>query len=627
MKKNIRELEKLIERHKELYYLGQAEITDHEFDELEEELRLLSPESAILKSVGIKQRSDNKVKHEQKMLSLAKTYKIDELESWMDSREIISMYKIDGMSCSLIYEEGELVMAKTRGDGSFGENITAKALEIKSIPKRISEKTKIEVRGEIYCEERNFFELSDEMVSLGLEKPTSQRNIVAGLISRKDYLQLSGKLTFKAFELLGKESIETEVEKVKFLQKEGFDTLEYTLHKNKKSIEKTIEEAKEFMAEGEFLIDGIVFSFNDQRWHRELGETAHHPRYKMAFKFQGEAKDTNIREIIWGVSRNGILTPVANVEPVELSGANISRVTLHNFGLVKQFNLKSGDRIKIVRSGEVIPKFLELVDDSENEFSFPENCPSCGEEVSVIDIRLVCVNKKCPAIIKESILNYIQKIGIDDLSSKRLDELIKARLVLKISDLYKIKMDDLLALDKVKEKLATKLIAAIEKSKSVDLITFLSALGISGGAYNKCEKVVFAGYDSLEKIKELSPEKLRAIDGFAEKSSVDFFESLSAKFELINELEQVGFSFEEVVKNETALTDKKICITGSLSEKRSVIEGKIRDASGIVVSSVTKNTDILVTNDQTSGSSKLKKAQSLGIEILTEEELIKLTSS
>ncbi|PIK14300.1 NAD-dependent DNA ligase LigA [Halobacteriovorax sp. JY17] len=627
MKKNIRELEELIEHHKELYYLGRAEITDLEFDELEEELRLLSPESAILKTVGIKQRSDNKVKHEQKMLSLAKTYKIDELESWMDSREIISMYKIDGMSCSLIYEEGELVMAKTRGDGSFGENITAKALEIKSIPKMISEKANIEVRGEIYCEERSFFELSDEMVSLGLEKPTSQRNIVAGLISRKDYLQLSGKLTFKAFELLGKESIETEVEKVKFLQKEGFDTLEYTLHKNKKSIEKTIEEAKEFMAEGEFLIDGIVFSFNDQRWHRELGETAHHPRYKMAFKFQGEAKDTNIREIIWGVSRNGILTPVANVEPVELSGANISRVTLHNFGLVKQFNLKSGDRIKIVRSGEVIPKFLELVDDSGNEFSFPENCPSCGEEVRIIDIRLVCVNKKCPAIIKESILNYIQKIGIDDLSSKRLDELIKARLVLKISDLYKIKMDDLLTLDKVKEKLATKLIAAIEKSKSVDLITFLSALGISGGAYNKCEKVVFAGYDSLEKIKELSPEKLRVIDGFAEKSSVDFFESLSAKFELINELEQVGFSFEEVVKNETALTDKKICITGSLSEKRSVIEGKIRDASGIVVSSVTKNTDILVTNDQTSGSSKLKKAQSLGIEILTEEELIKLTSS
>ena len=188
-------------------------------------------------------------------------------------------------------------------------------------------------------------------------------------------------------------------------------------------------------------------------------------------------------------------------------------------------------------------------------------------------------------------------------------------------------MNMLLSLDKVKEKLATKLLAAIEKSKSVDLITFLSSLGISGGAYNKCEKVVFAGYDNLEKVKKLSPEKLMNIDGFAEKSSVDFFNSLSEKFSLIEELEKVGFTFEEIIKNETKLTDKKVCITGSLSEKRSVIEAKIRDASGVVVSSVTKNTDILVTNDQTSGSSKLKKAQALGIDILTEAELIDLTSS
>lgn len=627
MKERINELERLIEHHKNLYYEGKTEIADHEYDKLEDELRELNPGSPILKMVGSVVKSENKVKHDEKMLSLAKTYKAEELESWMDGREAISMYKIDGMSCSLVYENGNLIIAKTRGDGTIGENITSKAIWISSIPNRISTLDKIEVRGEIYCDEENFFSLSDEMVSLGLEKPTSQRNIVAGIISRKDHLQLSKKLTFKAFELLGVKSISTEIDKIKYLEKEGFETLEYTLHKNKSSISQTIDEAKEFMSEGNFLIDGIVFSFNDQKWHRELGETAHHPRYKMAFKFQGESKQTKIKEILWQVSRNGILTPVANVEPVELSGAKISRVTLHNFGLVKQFELKEDDVIEIVRSGEVIPKFLSVIESSCVEFSYPTSCPSCGEKVSEIDIRLVCNNSACPAIVKESILNFIQKIGIDDLSSKRLDELIKVKMVTKISDLYRLNMEMLLSLDKVKEKLATKLLKSIEKSKSVDLITFLSSLGINGGAYNKCEKVVFAGYDSLEKIKKLSPEKLVAIDGFAEKSSLDFYNSLKEKFIIIEELEHFGFSFEEVVKVESEVTDKKICITGSLSEKRSVIEGKIRDASGVVVSSVSKNTDILVTNDQASGSSKLKKAKDLGILIITEEELINMISS
>ncbi len=627
MKNRIQELEELIEHHKVLYYQGQTEIQDHEYDKLEDELRELCPESPILKIVGSLVKSEKKVKHDEKMLSLAKTYKLEELESWMSGKEAISMYKIDGMSCSLIYENGHLILAKTRGDGSYGENITSKALWINSIVKNISEKERIEVRGEIFCDEENFFKLSDEMISLGLEKPTSQRNIVAGLISRKDHLQLSRKLTFKAFELIGKEEITTEVEKMSFLKKEGFETLEYTLHKNASSLVSTIDDAKEFMSAGDYLIDGIVFSFNDQKWHRELGETAHHPRYKMAFKFQGESKNTKIKSILWQVSRNGILTPVANVEPVELSGAKISRVTLHNFGLVNQFELKSGDEIEIIRSGEVIPKFLSVIKSSDKKFTYPEKCPSCECEVKKVDIRLICTNQECPAIVKESILNYIQKIGIDDLSSKRLEELIKAKLILKISDLYKLDMEKLLSLDKVKEKLATKLLNAIEGSKSVDLITFLSALGISGGAYNKCEKVVFAGYDNLDKIRKLNAEKLQAIDGFAEKSSVDFFESLKSKFDLIDELEKEGFTFEELVKNETKITDKKICITGSLSEKRSVIESKIRDASGIVVSSVTKNTDILVTNDQTSGSSKLKKAQSLGILIITEKELIDMTNS
>jgi len=624
--KNIEELEKLIEHHKVLYYQGKAEIEDHEFDKLEEQLRSLKPDSSILQAIGSIVKNEDKVKHDHKMLSLSKTYKLDELISWMEERPVLSMYKIDGMSCSLIYENGNLILAKTRGDGTFGENITQKALWINSIPNKIESSNKIEIRGEIFCEEANFFHLSDEMISLGLDKPTSQRNIVAGLISRKDHLELTRNLTFKAFELITDENLETEEGKVKKLNSYGFKTLEYTIHKKKNTIEEVIEVAKEFMSEGDFLIDGIVFSYNDLKWHRELGETAHHPRYKMAFKFQGESKPTKIIEIIWGVSRNGILTPVANVEPVEISGATISRVTLHNYGLVRQYELKSGDTIEIIRSGEVIPKFLSVIAESENEFLVPKNCPSCDNKVEIEDIRLVCKNKKCPAIVKEGILNFIQKIGIDDLSGKRLEELIKAEFVSGIEDLYSLKEEQLLSLDKVKEKLATKLLATIEKSKNVDLTTFIASLGISGGAYNKCEKVIFAGFNTLNKLKTLTAEQLMEVDGFAEKSATDFVNSLKSKNELIQKLEKHGFSFEEQKKIESKISGKKICITGSLSEKRSVIESKIREAGGVVVNSVSKNTDILLTNDQSSGSSKLKKAQALEITIVTEQELMDLVS-
>ena len=622
--KRIKELEKEIEKHKVLYYQGRAEVADHEYDKLEDELKRISPNSSILQVVGSIVKSADKVRHDQKMLSLGKTYNFDELITWMEDRHVLSMYKIDGMSCSLIYENGSLVMAKTRGDGTHGENITQKALWINTIPNSISIKERIEVRGEIYSEETNFFHLSDEMVAMGLDKPTSQRNIVAGIISRKDHLELSRYLTFKSFELISELNLKTESEKIQQLEKLGFSTLDYEIHTNSKSIERTIEEAKEFMSSGEFLIDGIVFSYNDLKWHRELGETAHHPRYKMAFKFQGESKQTQIEDIIWGVSRNGILTPVANVSPVDLSGATISRVTLHNYGLVKQFELKKGDTIEIIRSGEVIPKFLSVINESEEEFTVPKTCPSCNKEIFKEDIRLLCKNKECPAVVKEGILNFIQKIGIDDLSSKRLDELINKKLVSNISDLYKISYEQLILLDKVKEKLATKLLDAIEKSKSVDLITFLSSLGIHGGAYNKCEKVVFAGYDSLEKIRNISIEKLQEIDSFAEKSSTEFYNSIHKKMNLINELESAGFKFEVMEIKDTPIANKKVCITGSLSEKRSNIESSIRDAGGVVVSSVSKNTDYLLTNDKTSGSSKLKKAQTLGLLIISEEELKEL---
>ena len=629
-KEKIQKLESKIILNKNLYYQGKPEISDFEYDRLEEELKELDPENHTLKIVGTTIFSTEKVEHSKKMLSLNKTYKQNEIDSWRNNEEVISTFKIDGSSCSIIYENGNIQIAKTRGDGRFGENITNKALFINHIPKRLDKNISLEVRGEVYCDESNFLLISDEMEKRGLEKPSSQRNIVAGILGRKENIDLSKFLSFSAFELYTNElSIKSEAEKFIVLKQLGFETPEYYLNKSRKDIEDRVNETQEFMATGSYLIDGIVFSYNNLDLHKELGETAHHPRYKLAFKFQGDTKDTKIKNISWQVSRNGYLTPVANVEPVELSGAKVSRVTLHNFGIVRHNKLKEGDIIHIVRSGEVIPKFLSVTESSPSTFSYPETCPSCNQKTIIDDIRLKCVNILCPAKLKDILLNYIQKIGIENLSSKRLDEVIKSGYVKDIPSLYKLKEEDLLSLDKVKEKLAKKIIQSITDSKNIDLITFLSALGITGGAYNKCEKIVLNGFDSIEKIMNMRHSELEMIESFAEKSASDFLNSLQAKKEVVNELLDLGVNpkYKKVTSSISTLNNEKFCITGTLSMKRSELQKLVKENGGQVQSSVNKETNYLITNDTSSTSSKFKKAQELKIKIINEDSFLSMINN
>ncbi len=620
----IQKLEAELIKHKALYYQGRPEISDAAYDKIEDELRSLDPKNPTLLIVGTTSSASDKIKHDKKMLSLEKTYVVEDLVSWMGNEEILSTVKLDGISCSLIYQDGDLFLAKTRGDGTYGENITKKVMWISNVPKCITNKNKVEIRGELFCDEDSFFKLSQEMSAIGLEKPTSQRNIVAGLMGRKDNLELCRYIKFMSFDYISNEVVKFESDKFKLLSKHEFLIPDVEIHKEKNSLNDVIDKARTFMSEGDYQIDGLVFTYNKMALHEELGETSHHPRYKIAFKFQGESKTTILKEIIWSVSRNGILTPVGDVEPVELSGAMISRVTLHNYGMVSANNLKAGDVIEIIRSGEVIPKFLSVVKSSINKFEIPDHCPSCHSEVEIVDIRIYCKNEFCPGKNLEIILNFIQKIGIEDLSGKRLEELINAKLVESIADLYRLEAADLMKIDKVKEKLSAKLIESIQKSKTVDLIVFLSALGITGGAFNKCEKVVRAGFDTIKKIQHLRIEQLMNVESFAEKSATEFLSSLKEKSKLIDELIDLGFEFTTAETRETKVTGLKICITGALSEKRPVIEDMIREGGGIVVSSVSKNTDILVTNETDPSSSKYKKALELKIKIITEADLLKL---
>ncbi len=626
-KSKVNELVQQILRHRELYYRGEPVISDYEYDLLEDELKTVSPQHPILQLVGARV-DGKKVAHESKMLSLEKTYLQSELVKWAKGERLLAQLKIDGTSCSLIYKKGKLVQAKTRGDGSFGEDVTDKALYIGSVPKLLKNEIDCEVRGEIYCSSQGFQDLLMAMEEAELALPSAQRNIVAGLLGRKNHFYLCRYLDFFAFDLIGKLGLKWEREKISRLKQEGFFITENFECESEAEIEKVIAVAQKFMMSGDYLIDGLVFSLDDLRLHEQRGATAHHPRYRIAYKFKGESRVTKIEQIEWNVSRNGVCTPVARVAPVELSQAMVSRVTLHNMGVVKQYALKSGDEIEIIRSGEVIPKFLKVVKSSKREVKIPESCPSCKQKLMQQAIWLKCMNTKCPAKSSEEILYFVKKIGIENLSHKRLADLIEEGLVSDIKSLYLLSSEQLLALEGYQKRLANVIIESIQKSKRVGLIKFLASLGLEGGGINKCEKIVSSGYPTLKSILAMSEQDLMQVEGFAEKSARAFVNSLASKKVLIEQLMQLGFVVEDFEQKEIeqgqALQGESFCITGALSQKRSEVEKEIKNCGGSIQSGVNSKTNYLVTNEQQSQSSKYKKAMELGVKIITEEQLMSL---
>ena len=621
--KKIRQLEESILRHKTLYYQGVPTISDEEFDALEESLKILDPKNPVLSHVGHLKEGGKKIRHAYKMLSLNKVYDINKLFDWQKDRKVMCSYKLDGSSCSLVYVGGKLNIAKTRGDGIQGENIIQKVLFIKNIPKSISFKETFEVRGEIVCREQNFIQLCDEMEEGGLDRPSSQRNIVSGSLSRKEMPFLCRHFSFFAFEFFSENlKVDTEMDRVNTLKDLSFCLPQHSFLKERKHLKEYVDMAQKQMSRLDILTDGLVFSFNDLLLHKELGETAHHPRYKMALKFQGEVAETKIESIKWSVSRNGFVTPIAEVNSIKLSGAVISRVSLHNFGMIKAFRLKEGDIIKVVRSGEVIPKFLEVIRPSKGKFLYPDKCPSCKSKLKEETIRLICLNKRCPHQQREQILHYIQKIGIENISVKRVEEMLDKKIIKDIPSLYDLTEEKLKKLNAVKETLISKYLQTIEKSKTVELSGFLSALGIMSGGQNKCEKIVKAGNDSIEKIFSLTKQRLLKVESFAEKSAEIFLKSLKEKTTLIQSLLKKGVSIKKHEIKKGSLFGKKICVTGKLSRSRAEIEKQIIAQGGSFETSVSSKTSFLVCNDKLSTSSKIKKAKQYKVPVITEKKML-----
>lgn len=628
-KSRIKELENIILHNKKLYYnVGvDSEISDEEYDLLELELKNLDPDNPVLYMVGSNFFTGEKIKHQKKMLSLDKTYKLNDLLTWSKNREILELYKIDGTSCSLIYKEGKLVEAKTRGDGEFGERILSKVLYIKDIPKTINKTEDIEVRGEIFCRKEKFSELEKEMETRGLNKPNSIRNIVSGLLGRKEDIDLNEFLNFYSFDLIQENKNKKESDALNELNQLGFTIPPHKVYKNidLATLEDSRKNMENFMESGDYLIDGLVFVINDTEEQEQMGYTSHHPKFKKAFKIMGNTKNTIVENINWQISRKGYYTPVAVVKPVEISGAKITNVTLHNLAHVLNNNLKIGDEIKIVRSGEVIPKFLEVVSSAKDQVvDIPKNCFYCGSELKKDDVRLFCDNHiNCSGQEKEKLIHFVKTMGIDDLSEKRIQQMIDNNLVKHRVDFYKLSKEELMTLDKVKEKLASKLIKNIEASKKVRAPKFFKSLNFDGGARHKITVLEKLGYNSLEKLNKLTAQELIKIDGFQEKSANDFINSLKEEQSVILELikEGVEIIFEEPSDKEGELNGKSFCITGTLSTKRKIIEDALKSKGAKISSSVSKNTNYLVCNDTDSSSSKMKKALELNIPVINEETL------
>lgn len=629
MRSTQKELAEKILFHKRKYYAGVPQISDEEYDMMELELKKINPEHPVLQKVGSSLlKSKQKSHHIRPMLSLEKTYSFDDLFKWIENRPIVGTYKIDGVSISLIYdEEGQLLEAKTRGDGVIGEVVTHKIHWISSIPMNNSLLKNIEVRGELYCSKDNFTDLNNEMIELGLKPANNARNIVTGLLSRKHHDELMRFFEFVAFDI-NSNSI-SEINKYELLDKISFKLPTHTLLNTKDEIENFIQSAKNFKDKGDYSIDGVVFCYNDISIHQELGNTAHHPKFKISFKWIGESAKTTIENINWFTGRLGLVTPVAQVSPVYLSGASISNLSLHNASFVINHKLKKGDEINIIRSGEVIPKFESVAFQKSKEIHdifdlIPKNCPSCKHKLIFDEVKLICTKKQeCPAQKLGHIQNWANLVEIADLSEKRIEHMIESHLVDSPSDLYKLTIEDLLTLPLTDKKMATKLYANIQQTNNIPLKKFLAGLNILGMGISNWEKILFH-YPKLEDILKLNSENIININGFSTIRATNLLQSLDDQRQEIQKLLSLGVTPIESIVAQGKLSGQIIAITGTFASPRKEIEDWIKENGGQCTSSVSSKTTHLLISDLESQSSKAKKARELNLPLINLEMLKKL---
>lgn len=646
------ELTKELEHHNDLYYNhDDPEITDYEYDmllreleQLEEEFpQLKSPMSPTNKVGGNAGAKFSAVNHTVPMESLHDSFSHDELlefdnrvrQTVPDVKYIVEP-KFDGLSVSCEYENGVFVRGSTRGDGTTGEDITENLMTIKSLPKRIANAPEfLEVRGEVYMSFASFDELTKRQEENEEKTFKNPRNAAAGSLRQKNSKITASRnldiFIFNIQQIRGTE-LTSHLQSMNYLTELGFPTAFYNIYDNMEDVINEIERIGNLRGELDYAIDGAVVKVDSFSDRELLGSTAKYPRWAEAYKYPPEEKSTKLLNIEIQVGRTGVLTPVGNFEPVLLAGTTVSRATLHNKDFIEEKGICVGDTVIIRKAGEIIPEVLSVKEHGENSvpYDFPSVCPSCGSPVSCDDEEAAvrCTNTDCPAQLMRHLIHFVSRdaMDIDGMGPAVLEQLIDADLIQSPADLYRLKAEQISSLDRKAEKSAANLISSIEKSKSNELYRLIYALGIRNIGL-KAAKIICDNFETIDDIMNAQAEDFEMIDGLGSimaKNLEDYF-ALDSTKQLVSELSSLGLKMTPSAPKKSGgiFEGKTFVLTGTLpTMKRSEASKLIEQYGGKTSSSVSKKTSYVLAGLE--AGSKLTKAQSLGVTILSEEEFLKM---
>lgn len=650
-------------RHNEyLYYVLDApEITDAEYDRMMVRLRELEarypdsiPADSPTQRVGGRASSQfTEVRHLEPLLSLGNVFSAEELRAF-DERvhsglpagskvEYVMEPKIDGLACSLIYENGKLVRAATRGDGVVGENVTANVRTIRSIPLTLkvpegeAVPELLDVRGEVYMPRQAFMRLNEQRAERGESEFANPRNAAAGSLRQLDpQVTASRSLSFFAYYLVGEGAQPKHSESLALLARYCFKVSEnYKVVENIDEAIKYIGDFNELRQGLSYDTDGAVIKVNDVYQQRILGATGKDPRWATAYKYPPEQAETTLEDIDWRVGRTGVLTPTAVLTPVKLSGSVISRATLHNEDFIRAKDIRIGDRVVINKAGEIIPEVLRVVAEKrtgdEKEVKIPSVCPECGWRVERQgeEAAIRCTNPHCPALGREGLIHFVSRdaMNIDGCGPSVINALLDAGLVRDAADLYSLRKEDLLKLERMGEKSADNLLAALAESKKNELDKLLFALGIRHvGA--KVARILATEFGSMEKLQQAQPEELAQIRDIGDKiaeSAVTWL-NVPANIDLVERLAAAGLTMTftpPASQEDNPFFGKTLVFTGTmLTLGRAEAKTMAQDVGAKVSGSVSKKTDYVIAGAE--AGSKLEKAQQLGVTVIDEAEFLRL---
>ena len=646
MNKRMNELVALLNRYATEYYTSDnPSVSDSEYDRLYRELVELEtayPDQVLADSpthrVGGKVLDGfEKYSHQYPLYSLQDAFSREELEAF-DARvrkevthpTYICELKIDGLSISLTYEKGILVAGATRGDGSIGENITENLKRVKDIPLTLPEELDITVRGECYMPRASFDQVNQARQENGEPEFANPRNAAAGTLRQLDTAVVAKRnLATFLYQEASPSTRDSQEKVLKHLEQLGF------VVNPKRILAENIDEIWDFIQEvGQerenlpYDIDGVVIKINDLASQEELGFTVKAPKWAVAYKFPAEEKEAQLLSVDWTVGRTGVVTPTANLTPVQLAGTTVSRATLHNVDYIAEKDIRKDDTVIVYKAGDIIPAVLRVVESkriSEEKLDIPKNCPSCDSDLLHFEdeVALRCINPRCPAQIMEGLIHFASRdaMNITGLGPSVVEKLFAANLVKDVADIYRLNEDDFLLLEGIKEKSAAKLYQAIQASKENSAEKLLFGLGIRHVG-SKASQLLLQHFHSIENLAQADPEEVASIESLGSviaKSLQTYFASEGSEI-LLRELKEAGVNLDykgQAVVADAALSGLTVVLTGKLERlKRSEAKSKLESLGAKVTGSVSKKTDLVVAGAD--AGSKLQKAQEFGIEVRDE---------